>query len=460
MRSRTILLIQLGLNVAFVGIILVLVSLLKENQAAPRFLVATRPVTNTVTQIMVRKINATNLLAALAGRQVSWASLESTNYAIYIANLRTFGVPEETIRDIIVTDIAKLYAQRRAALRAQAPPAKYWESGDAWESGGHLSADLRKALRDLDQEERQLVRELLGVDLATELARYSAAEETDQEYRYSFLPPEKRDKLRTLQEKYDALEQDVYARTKGLVLDEDQEELRQIGKAREAELAQLLSPEELEEYQVRNSTTANALRYQLVGFNPTEEEFRKIFRLQKTFDDEFGENFDVTDDKQTEVRARAQQEAQEALNEEIKKILGDQRYAEYERAQDGDYKSLVQLADRFDLDKDVVSRVYGYKATAEKQKEAIENNASLTEDQRRTALAAIAQETERSVSQVMGDTVFKAYRKAGGQWLNGLGVSTVVPEPPPPVVETPPPGPTPLLPPFPPIPVMPPPVER
>src|SRR5512147_948695 len=115
MRSRTILLIQLGLNLAFVGVILFLVALLKDNPSQPRFLLAPRPVTNTVTQIAVRKINATNLLAALASRQLSWANLESTNYAIYIVNLRGFGVPEETIRDIIITDIAKLYAQRRAA---------------------------------------------------------------------------------------------------------------------------------------------------------------------------------------------------------------------------------------------------------------------------------------------------------------------------------------------------------
>jgi hypothetical protein len=459
MRSRTILLIQLGLNLAFVGIILILVVLLKGNQSPPRFLLTPRPVTNTVTQIAVRKINATNLLAALASRQLSWANLESTNYSVYIANLRAFGVPEETIRDIIITDIAKFYAQRRAALRAQAPPAKFWEPGDAWESGGNLNADLRQQLRDLDQEERQLVRELLGVDLSAELARYSAAEETDQEYRYSFLTPDKRDKLRGLQDKYDALEQEVYARTKGLVLDEDQEELRQIGKAREAELAQLLSPEELEEHQVRNSTTANALRYQLAGFNPSEEEFRTIFRLQKTFDDEFGQNFDATDEKQTEIRARAQQEAQEAMDEEVKKVLGGQRYAEYERAQDSEYKSLVQLADRFELARDVVNKVYDFKATAERQKEAIENNASLTEEQRRAALAAIAQETERTVSQFMGDKVFKTYRKAGGQWINGLGVSAV-PEPVPAVIETPPPPPASIFPPLPPIRVIPPTRER
>src|ERR1044071_6397664 len=79
----------------------------------------------TVTQLMVRKIGASNLLAALGNRPLSWAAIESTNYVIYIQNLRNFGCPEETIRDIIITDIGNLYAKKRAALRAQYPPAPF-----------------------------------------------------------------------------------------------------------------------------------------------------------------------------------------------------------------------------------------------------------------------------------------------------------------------------------------------
>jgi len=85
---------------------------------------------------------------------------------------------------------------------------------------------------------------------------------------------------------------------------------------------------------------------------------------------------------------------QDALNEEIKKTLGDKRFAEYQRAQDPDYRTLTQVADRFQLSPDVVNRVYGMKQEAERQKAALEANTLITDEQRQAALAGIAKETD------------------------------------------------------------------
>jgi hypothetical protein len=43
----------------------------------------------------------------------SWSQLESADYPIYIANLRSIGCPERTLREIIKADVADLYAQKR-----------------------------------------------------------------------------------------------------------------------------------------------------------------------------------------------------------------------------------------------------------------------------------------------------------------------------------------------------------
>src|SRR6478752_7194 len=40
----------------------------------------------------------------------NWAQVESSDYRVYIANLRAIGCPEATIKDIIMTDVMKLYA--------------------------------------------------------------------------------------------------------------------------------------------------------------------------------------------------------------------------------------------------------------------------------------------------------------------------------------------------------------
>src|SRR5438045_4083586 len=45
---------------------------------------------------------------------LSWSHVESPDYAVYIANLRSIGCPEQTIRDIIIADVNALYARRKA----------------------------------------------------------------------------------------------------------------------------------------------------------------------------------------------------------------------------------------------------------------------------------------------------------------------------------------------------------
>src|SRR5262245_35343538 len=115
MNSRRVTLALMAINLGLVGTLVYLVYAINFSPNVVSGPVKTKVVTNTVTQIAVRKINSTNnLLAALASRTYDWRSLESTNYALYIQNLRIFGCPEETIRDIIITDVAKNYARRRA----------------------------------------------------------------------------------------------------------------------------------------------------------------------------------------------------------------------------------------------------------------------------------------------------------------------------------------------------------
>jgi len=100
--------------------------------------------------------------------------------------------------------------------------------------------------------------------------------------------------------------------------------------------------------------------------------------------------------------------------------LGDARFADFQRAHDRDYQALVQVAQRFDLPQDVSQSVYDLKMQAEQQKLVIDSNPSLTAEQRRAALAAIEQETERAVANAMGPKIYHAYSQAAGDWIRGL----------------------------------------
>src|SRR5437773_5090409 len=185
MNRRAISLVLLALNLGLLGTIGYMAYLLQINPATTRSDTKARVVTNTVTQIAVRKVYPTNFLASLGKLPISWNAIESTNYHIYVANLRAIDCPEETVRDIILTDVAKLYAKRRTAIRAQGQPYRFWQTGESWENGSSTNPAIRRQLQQLEKEQRDLIRDLLGVDLQTELSKYWNADD-DQERMYGF----------------------------------------------------------------------------------------------------------------------------------------------------------------------------------------------------------------------------------------------------------------------------------
>ena len=78
-------------------------------------------------------------------REFRWSQLESTDYRIYIANLRRIGCPEQTVRDIITADVDTLYILRRTEL----------ERKEAALKSDPFSADM-VARRNLEQESQRL----------------------------------------------------------------------------------------------------------------------------------------------------------------------------------------------------------------------------------------------------------------------------------------------------------------
>ncbi len=432
MNLRRLSIILFGINLALLGLVAYLLYVydpgaIRQVAAPPEKGTRTLVVTNR--QVAVHKVNATNLLALLGGRPLNWASIESTNYVTFIENLRAFGCPEETIRDIILTDIAKVFGKKRSALVAQGHVDKFWLPSP--DEGG--DPQLQQQIAELDEQERKLVKELLGVDFQTEVSKYWQDNEIAEQRMYGFLPEAKQGPLKELNSKYESLEQEIYARGKGELLPEDEEKLRALEKEKEAEMARILSPEEMEEYQLRNSSTAANMRTQLAGFQPTEEEFRKMFRVQKVFDEQFKKGFDLTDESALALQSKAQGEAQQALKEELKKTLGEARYNEYARAMDSDYRSLQNISSRYNLPQETAANIYNVKQQAEAQKRLIDSNPNLTAQQRQNALDAIAAETRKEIAKSLGDKPYKAYSGGSGSWIRGLAVSDnpVVAEPPP-----------------------------
>src|SRR5207247_2614407 len=90
---------------------------------------------------------------------IDWHNVESEDYRKYIANLRSIGCPEETIRDIITADVNKLFAQRRRELASGGKKFEFWKTtGNPFMA--MVDSDKMEKQQQLDKEKRALLREL------------------------------------------------------------------------------------------------------------------------------------------------------------------------------------------------------------------------------------------------------------------------------------------------------------
>ncbi|MGI8964724.1 MAG: hypothetical protein ACR2H1_01405 [Limisphaerales bacterium] len=355
-----------------------------------------KTVTNTASRVITKTKKETVLVAG-PEKKIDWRMVESEDYKKYIENLRAISCPEETIRDIIIADVNKLFESRKQALKiASTNKFKFWKSGNMF--AGMMDEEKVKQNQELNKEKRALLKELLGMEPEE---KPDMAALNPLEAMLDFLPSGKQTQVMELMQTYQAK---LMKTMKNGVDPDDMKQIQKVQKDMEAELAKILSPKELEDYQLRLSQTALVMRMQLSSFEPSEQEFRDIFKEKKKFDDEFpmmgAGNLDKAE---KEKKAAAQKE----LNEKLKSILGETRFTEYQMNQDFAYQGMFKVAQKQGLPKDTAVKVFDMKKAAEDQAKSVRDNKALTVEQRTQALQGIRSETERSIEDVFGKTGFQ-----------------------------------------------------
>lgn len=410
---KKLILLSLLLNVAMLGAIGYGVRQ-RRAASAPEF----APITanNETTRTTFQPGQAVTRVTTNAPAQFTWRNVESEDYKAYIANLRAIDCPEETIRDIIFADVNKYYGRKLAALRkSKTKEFKFWKTGNGW-NGDNDGFDY-KNYRQTEKEKKALLKELLGVDYEKEMSKLYGWGGGEDKFVES-LSLDKRDQLQEIQERFQDLQQEVHRKARGYFSEEDQAEIQKIERQRRDEIAKVLSPQELQEYEMRNSQTAQNLKWQLEGFDASEKEFREIFKIRKTLDEVQAQNssFDPDDKVGNELRAKLQKETED----QIKAMLGETRYKDYQLAQDWEYKNLTHIAGREGLSKDAARKVYDMKKEAEDAVRQIQMEAGLTNEQRQEKLKAIRTETENAVTETLGEKGFKSYKR-NAWWIRNLG---------------------------------------
>jgi len=411
MKTRAILIVSIFLNAGL------LASFLVAKRPADK--TATAAASNVVTKTVTRKSSAARPAHTLIvpGKDLNWSSVESDDYKEYIANMRAVGVPEETIRDIIIADVNKLYAAKIAALRPSSADFKFWKTNDR--AVRNAERERRNQERELQQEKRVLIKELLGVDLETEIARQNGERDRDA-IRYGFLSPEKQEQLKTLREKYRDQERALFADGGGFT-PENRAKFTALRAQQEAEMTALLTPAEFEEYQLRSSYTARNMRENLTSFQPTEQEFRGVFKLQKAFDDQYGMTRGGGGD---DALRQARDQAQQVLEEQLKALLGDQRFKDYNLSQDDQYRNIYEFAQKNNLTTDTAQKIYEVRVAAEAERQRIQSDRSMSSDQRQAQLAALANQTKQALGTFLGPDTFNTYQQSDGRWMNRLNSSS------------------------------------
>jgi hypothetical protein len=308
-----------------------------------------------------------------------------------VAQLRAAGFPPAIVRSIIMAQVSQQFGLRRMAVVAHQPEMPDWK----FSTTGPFPYDP-KAGHEIDalgREQTALVKELLGPDAAAP----DAWSQLIRQRKYGNLDPDKIDRLETITSDYADLRKEITVEARGIFLPEDQQKIALIEKEQRADIVKLFTPEELEDYDLRTSNTAQNLRYQLSAFNPTEEEFRTIFNL-------------------TQAAQQANQNPQNA----IEAALGPDRAAEYQQAISPAYQQVNLLLTRLELPASIAPQIVAVQQDIQQRAAALQQDQTLSADDRTNQLAALAQEAQTTLTSTLGTRGYEAYKNFGGWWLNNL----------------------------------------
>jgi len=323
--------------------------------------------------------------------------------------MRDQGFPPKIVRAIVSAQISEAFADRRKAIEVQAADRPFWESTTP-------DSKTLAAQQELSREMTKLVRDVLGNDM-DDVTRTSLRRQ------FGNVPDDKLERLRQIQEDYSQRQTDIALAARigntTILTDDYGQKMNALQKQRDAELAAVLSPEEFENYALRSSNTASQVRNNLQVFNPTEDEFRTVFQLQKAFDERFGNLYATP--SQEEMRARS--EAQQRLTQDIKAALGPERGADYERSMNYDYRRTSLLVQRLELPPETANQLW---AIQQDLQERMRTTRATSLAERNAQMTALNAEATTRVTSVLGPRGFEAY-KQNTSWMQSLRPATPPP---------------------------------
>ncbi len=382
--------LSLTANVALLAWIVVLHREAEANDEAEKNLRALSVVTKSSDPILNEKLRG------------EFANAFKTGDAAALRDrLRAMGWPEDAVRAVVRTVIMRpLIDFQRSLTKSQQSKDPYQVIPTGMFSYSQLTKEQRAELRALNRQTNEQLTALLGLDPYDTNAN-----------RLSYLPQEKAEKLAALERDYADLRSQLIGEVQGFPLPSDDEKMAFLEKEKRQDIAALLSPDELKEYELRTSPTAERLRAQLRNFEVSPEEFKAIYDAQKAFDERMSSGPND---------AASYSQAREQLAEQLRAEMGPDRYEAYQRAQNPDYRALEAAAQRFNLPQASVDQAFATRGQTISEAQRITTDPLMSDDQRTQALANLAVQTQDQLRSQLGPDAGDAYMRTNMHWLTSV----------------------------------------
>jgi hypothetical protein len=323
----------------------------------------------------------------------NWQSVEATDCRVFIENLRAIGCPDLTIFDIVSAEVDEIFNARVKEL-VDGVTGNFWNLVISSKDMQEMVEQKEKELEALRDQKGEMLSALFGETNPADEFRAAQSENYRldlEKSRLDFLPEEKQASVLEIKNRFAAAQAALENSGTNLTALERSRKSGELQASRDRELQAALTPSEYDEYHLRISAAAD-VRDRLPAFDGTEEEFRAI----------------------------ALAKMNSKSDEPIRQLLGPERFAAYQRAQDDDYLQTLRVTDRFKLPEESAVQIHQMQRDALARAKIIRNDNSRADEERQAILQAIQAETERSIGSVLGPTAFAVYRENAGNWIEQI----------------------------------------
>ncbi|MEI6355776.1 MAG: hypothetical protein WCP53_01595 [Verrucomicrobiota bacterium] len=325
-----------------------------------------------------------------------WSQLPMDPWAAYREGLRRIGCPDRTVRAILEPVVRHAYSERARALAAP-------YVGQFWQFAVPPSKARQKPLEDAAkalEEEMSKVPEALFRGLGGQDDGVSGPD-PGTEAQLGFLSSAVRDRAADALLRNQERTAEFHRTFQGDDARRHQEGVKGLEAELDADLDSFLTPEEKAQFKLRRSPFAQ-LR-ELEGIRLTEEELAKIVRSKE----------------ETAAKPMDADERLATESAELAKLLGPGRAAEFARAQNGDFQSLVRLADRLEVPADQATWFWDSRRQASELAKNAMNDPALTDADRQAQLTAVRGWIGKKAEIFLGGGRGRAtWERAEKKWLD------------------------------------------